>query len=823
MTKIQFDLFATALLKSIWQGSEEAPHCLGVSVEKIYKDTISNGQKVKEAISQIHYELLDDVSINLDANEIPSPFSFVNNVSELKINSHHLSISDPKYLFPKSEGDIGFKHEELIAQLRERFEGFPKGNESLENYFRVGEMLLSLLQYFTSSIEVGKCGASLYDLARLSAAVLCCKVADQFKYPTCLFVKADFSGIQDFIFDVGSKGAAKSLKSRSLRIQLLTILATDYLLQELNITPANLIYIGGGNFYLLVPQSQEQLLKELIQKIRNGLIQIPDDLVSDEYTNHTKLPHLETLNLFIGYTSVEFASLKQDFGNAWKEVDKSLNLQRIKPYSEDAFDLLFKEPLPHTSQTVRRRAEQNFYKQHTKKINYYKGYELSNSENWVATERIKFESEVKLRHGVEIQHPFSSWNRKFKLLAEDEERISRSSIKWQDQLGTHTMINDFQIEPQKNSIPKPYIFLVKDLPIWKDGLIHESALEEPFNNRMEMMDDAEKEDFHTFVGKQNNNKSRNIIEFTHLSMFASLRTGTDKLGVLKMDVDSLGKLFQERIKPEYDTLIHTAALSRALKWFFEGYMNKLLDTPIESALKGHYSNRDKEKLNSFITPLAANGKKIFSYSQTFRDNLYVIFSGGDDFFLVGAWDIALEFAQIVRRQFEIFTNNCLTLSAGFIVVGPKFPVSRFVKLVEEEGLEKAKKVDGKNSITLLDQTLRWEDFYMALNIRNSLYDLVKHKGESRALIHKVRKSMKGFERIQQEIKEKNHLPFPRIWRLAYYLRDVKKENKDQVEIEILGKYEDLLKRVLQRKTDVANPGLISVGARLAEFMTKTSK
>ena len=34
MTHTQFDLYVTALLKSIWQGEEKAPDCLGVKVEE---------------------------------------------------------------------------------------------------------------------------------------------------------------------------------------------------------------------------------------------------------------------------------------------------------------------------------------------------------------------------------------------------------------------------------------------------------------------------------------------------------------------------------------------------------------------------------------------------------------------------------------------------------------------------------------------------------------------------------------------------------------------------------------------------------------------
>ena len=51
-------------------------------------------------------------------------------------------------------------------------------------------------------------------------------------------------------------------------------------------------------------------------------------------------------------------------------------------------------------------------------------------------------------------------------------------------------------------------------------------------------------------------------------MFANQRTGTEKIAVLKMDVDNLGTIFQSGLEDDRSTLAHTAYLSRALQWFF---------------------------------------------------------------------------------------------------------------------------------------------------------------------------------------------------------------------------------------------------------------
>ena len=102
-----------------------------------------------------------------------------------------------------------------------------------------------------------------------------------------------------------------------------------------------------------------------------------------------------------------------------------------------------------------------------------------------------------------------------------------------------------------------------------------------------------------------------------------------------MDIDDLGKIFQSGIRKSYKGLLHTAALSRALDWFFQGYMNSMLDEKLIDHFNQEeywYSPGEKEEKKHFL-------KAYFNRlnpKETFRDNLYVIFSGGDDFMLVGS-------------------------------------------------------------------------------------------------------------------------------------------------------------------------------------------
>ena len=127
---------------------------------------------------------------------------------------------------------------------------------------------------------------SLFDHAKTTAAIALC-LHDEYNegYLTSrslekmaennekhfMLINGDVSGIQDFIFNIPSKGAAKTLKGHSVYISLLTDVLTRYLTKELNLKEANILYNGGGNFYILAPKICEEkflaLRKEISEKI----------------------------------------------------------------------------------------------------------------------------------------------------------------------------------------------------------------------------------------------------------------------------------------------------------------------------------------------------------------------------------------------------------------------------------------------------------------------------------------------------------------------------------------------------------------------------
>jgi CRISPR-associated protein Csm1 len=115
------------------------------------------------------------------------------------------------------------------------------------------------------------------------------------------------------------------------------------------------------------------------------------------------------------------------------------------------------------------------------------------------------------------------------------------------------------------------------------------------------------------------------------------RAGGDSLlGFLKMDVDNLGETVIFGLKPN-DSISRVSTMSRMFDLFFSGWVENL-------------AQRSKA--------------------------IYTIFSGGDDLFLVGPWDLILETAENIRDDFVEYTNNPkLTISAGVVINRHDYPIA----------------------------------------------------------------------------------------------------------------------------------------------------
>lgn len=176
--------------------------------------------------------------------------------------------------------------------------------------------------------------------------------------------------------------------------------------------------------------------------------------------------------------------------------------------------------------------------------------------------------------------------------------------------------------------------------------------------------------------------------------------GIPRLGVLRADVDNLGAAFLAGFPPAYTTLTRVAALSRQLSLFFKHGINALCRGEVNGI-----GERERQKFS------------LFGMTKPQARKVHIIYSGGDDLFLVGAWDDILELAVDLHDAFARFTGGKLHFSAGVGLFRSRHPVADMAR--QTGRLEDAAKaLPGKDGIALFGisdaaarvEAYKWQDF-----------------------------------------------------------------------------------------------------------------
>lgn len=245
-----------------------------------------------------------------------------------------------------------------------------------------------------------------------------------------------------------------------------------------------------------------------------------------------------------------------------------------------------------------------------------------------------------------------------------------------------------------------------------------------------------------------------------------------RIGVLRADVDNMGQAFTSGFAEKYNTISRTATLSRQLSMFFKCYINTLLS--------------EKE----YMINESSGGR-----SAT------IVYSGGDDLFIVGAWNDIVELAVDIRRNFKKYTLGTLTLSAGIGMYDSGYPISRIAYEVGDLE-EDSKNLPGKDAITLLpdgkrhsiicddgkktevmDATYKWDTFEK--EVVGDKYDIIKDffdnsKDRGNAFLYRLLELIRGqVDEKEDESKEKDPINFARYVYLLARLEPDKEAGDEQ--------------------------------------------
>jgi len=139
--------------------------------------------------------------------------------------------------------------------------------------------------------------------------------------------------------------------------------------------------------------------------------------------------------------------------------------------------------------------------------------------------------------------------------------------------------------------------------------------------------------------------------------------------------------------------------------------------------------------------------------------LYTVFAGGDDIFILGAWDEVIEFTKELREEFKKFVEGSeLTLSVGMVMTKPNKPVN-FVAFKAEEALEKSKEHNEngklKDAISLFGESVKWDDYLDD----NGLMDELKILDDNTSFLYRLLELVN----MSKKVKYHNHIPST-IWK-----------------------------------------------------------
>ena len=575
------------------------------------------------------------------------------------------------------------------------------------------------------------------------------KNMDIIKNNTFSLIHGDISGVQDFIFNITSKGANKSLKGRSFYLDFLTELCAKYVANELKLPIANILFYGGGHFYILSHNIDNEKTVEFEEKINDILF---EKFGADLYVAIGKvdLQHIDFL------TDCMDEDAKIGIPYKWKESAEATSKRKMGKFAYKGMKLF--EPKGSGDDTNRCsvcREENKIKDINEKKCIYCLDFEeLTKMLNNFGKDK---KIETKDITNLKIFDGF------FK---------TPLNIKFKEN-------NTYNLPKDGGKLNIPY-------KIWSIAF----PLKEDENSE----------------GSEN----KELMDFTELAEQAQKRTGTNKIAILKMDVDNLGKIITKGLG-KHATLSRLSTLSSMLTLFFTGYIPYLI----------------KNK-----------------YAQ----EVYLTYSGGDDTLIVGAWDKVWDLAKEINDEFRKFVcdNPDITLSAGVVLVNPKFEYRKGVYLAEDE-LDNAKdnkvKIGGKdvekNSVSIFGHALRWDDiekerdyeekFIKAMNNTNKkrIVHLSQkvHSNLERALIKTQDENTENLaEEEKKEIITTFGINIPYLWRMKYYLYRNYKNNKNDTECDYVKFIDEYLNEIEEKiksgKMDFDFNDII-IASRIAELKSRT--
>lgn len=470
-----------------------------------------------------------------------------------------------------------------------------------------------------------------------------------------ILVGGDISGIQKFIYTITSKGALKSLKGRSFFLELLIEHIVSELLKELGLSRCNIIFSGGGHFYILAHNTSKALhtIESLKQNIDNYLFQ--------EFSGDLQL-HLES----IAFHPDSF----QNVSDLWVNLSEKLELSKKKKWHgklgeilkiemahedclKESCNICFREDVPLAPL---RTEEESVNVCKPCRDQYNLGKQLQNISKDKSPILCKYTEKPSESPSDDFVRIDSAWYQ----LSKDHDRLTLKGV------SAIYRINDFEA--------KNYFY---------------------------------PQSLHLSLGIYQHNQLDELAD-------ASNGFGINRIAVLRMDVDNLGKVFSQAVPKVHRTFSRMASISRDFNKFFKCHLNSIAEGL---------------KIDNFIEVV---NRRVKEKGRM----LSIVYSGGDDLFIIGHWLDVLEASYDIKIYFEKYVGNqFITISAGLTINHHKYPVYQLAQDAKEaeEHAKSAgsngKKNNEKNALSFLNgMVFKWRDMDKIINRVRLFSKLLSYDG-----------------------------------------------------------------------------------------------
>ena len=544
----------------------------------------------------------------------------------------------------------------------------PELLEGCARFYNSANLALALIEKYGTFLSISPAPhISFYDVVKTAAAIHDCLEGSKTDNPF-LLVSGDFSGIQETIYTISSSGALKTLRARSFMLELLTEHIIYEIQQATSSERYSLIYSGGGGFSLLVPntESNRTAINEFGKVINTWML--------EQFG----------IQLFLALHCEPFSvdDLKErQFKDMWDLVGDKLGKQKQRKFwqsnsfkglfhpkmpvhveNREACQITGRDDLPETEMST----DDLPGEVRVSKL-AYRLWRLGDLLTDVKTVVRLKQSENKYKNGTLVFPTYQSEQNK----PQYAEYVVNSSTQ-NNECTARWLINSWKLDSyDENTYPLLYSDYVRSVA----DLSKEAQ-------------DLEKKEYKRDHGKEMHNLENVTASFSGL---AKASQGSELVGCLRMDVDNMGEFFSQGDLTLGLGIAANSNLSRSLNLFFKGYLNQICGMNLGTVSSENY-------------PLDITGEKE-KKKESGRD-VSIVYAGGDDLFIAGAWDDIAELAFDINACFKAFTcqNPDINLSAGVTLHKPKFPLYQMARIAAEaEHTAKANKWDigkEKNSLSL---------------------------------------------------------------------------------------------------------------------------